>query len=69
MQCLLDIIENADRVTRYTEGMDEQRLVADGKTWDAVERCLQRISEAAIRLGEGEANRVARLSLGKTFEA
>jgi uncharacterized protein with HEPN domain len=59
MQCLLDIIENANRVTRYTEGMDELRLLADGKTRDAVERCLQRISEAAIRLGEEESNRVA----------
>ena len=37
---------------RYTKGLNEQSLIADEKTRDAVERCLQRISEAAIRLGE-----------------
>ncbi len=57
-QCLLDIVENAQKVTRYTEGLDEQSLLADEKTLDAVERCLQRISEAAVRLGEEEAERL-----------
>ncbi len=57
-QCLLDIIENAEKVTRYTQGLDEQSILADEKTRDAVERRLQRISEAAIRLGEEEAERL-----------
>ena len=35
----------------------------------AVERCLQRISEAAIRLGEEEASQLRPPSLGKTFAA
>ena len=48
-QCLLDIVENVEKVTRYTNGLNEQSLMADDKTRDAVERCLQRISEAAIR--------------------
>jgi uncharacterized protein with HEPN domain len=51
-QCLFDIIENAEKVTHYTEGLNELSFSADEKTKDAVERCLQRISEAAIRLGE-----------------
>jgi len=55
----LDIVENAEKVTRYTKGLNEQSLLADEKTRDAVERCLQRISEAAIRLGEEEAGRLA----------
>ncbi len=59
LQCLLDIVENAEKVTRYTEGLNEQSLLADEKTRDAVERCLQRISEAAIRLGEETAERLA----------
>ncbi len=58
-QCLRDIVENASKVTRYTEGLNEQSLQADEKTRDAVERCLQRISEAAIRLGQEEAGRLA----------
>jgi uncharacterized protein with HEPN domain len=57
-QCLLDIIENAGRVICYTEGMNERSLAADRKTLDAVERCLQRISEAAIRLGEVKAEQL-----------
>ena len=67
LQCLLDIVENAEKVTRYTEGLNEQSLLADEKTRDAVERCLQRISEAAIRLGEERLNASRRLSRGKTF--
>ena len=55
----MDIVENAEKVTRYTNGLNEQSLMADDKTRDAVERCLQRISEAAIRLGEEDAGRLA----------
>ncbi len=32
--------------------MDLLQFKADRKTYDAVERCLQRITEAVIRLGE-----------------
>lgn len=49
---LADIIENAERVEVYLAGMDRQAFERDGKTRDAVERCLERISEAAHRLGE-----------------
>jgi uncharacterized protein with HEPN domain len=63
----LDIVENAEKVQRYTKGLSEQSLAADEKTRDAVERCLQRISEAAIRLGEVEAARSRQISHGRTF--
>ena len=49
---LRDILENADAIARYTEGMDLDAFTADAKTRDAVERCLERISEAARKLGE-----------------
>ncbi len=47
-----DILENARAIERYTEGMDLRGFVADAKTRDAVERCLERMSEAAAKLGE-----------------
>ena len=47
-----DILENALAIERYTEGMDMGAFMADAKTRDAVERCLERISEAAAKLGE-----------------
>lgn len=48
---LRDIIENAQAVLRYTEGMDSEAFEEDRKTYDAVERCLERISEASAKLG------------------
>lgn len=48
---LSDIVENADLIASYIEGLDEKAFLADRKTQDAVERCLQRITEAAIKLG------------------
>lgn len=49
---LQHIIENARSVFHYTEGMDLSEFEEDRKTYDAVERCLQRISEAVIRLAD-----------------
>ena len=46
-----DIIANCERIARHTAGMTLEQYLADDKTADAVERCLQRISEAAIKLG------------------
>ena len=46
-----DIIENIDRILHYTAGMTEQSFSSDPKTIDATERCLSRISEAAVKLG------------------
>ena len=47
-----DIIENAERVESYLAGMDRQTFERDARTRDAVERCLERVCEAAHRLGK-----------------
>ena len=49
---LEDIVENAKAILSYTAGMDLTAFEADAKTYDAVERCLERISEAATKLGD-----------------
>jgi uncharacterized protein with HEPN domain len=49
---LEDIIENAQAIQRYVAGMDGAAFEKDQKTYDAVERCLERISGAAAKLGD-----------------
>jgi uncharacterized protein with HEPN domain len=49
---LLDIIENAQAIARYTQGMDGDDLAANSMASDAVERCLARICEAVAKLGD-----------------
>ena len=49
---LQDIIDNADAIFRYTEGMDLTAFEENRMVYDAVERCLERISEAAAKLGD-----------------
>lgn len=51
-RCLQHIIENAEAIARYTEGMPFTQFEEDRRTYDAVERCLRRITEAVIRLGD-----------------
>jgi uncharacterized protein with HEPN domain len=46
-----DIADNIDRIIAYTADFSESDFSADDRTRDAVERCLQRISEAATKLG------------------
>ena len=46
------IVENAERIASYVAGLDYAAFAADPKTIDAVERCLARITEAAIRAGD-----------------
>lgn len=50
--CLTDIVENSERIEAYLEGMDYQTFERDGRTRDAVELYLERMCEAAHRLGE-----------------
>jgi uncharacterized protein with HEPN domain len=45
------IIGNGERIALYTAGLNQEAFGADGRTRDAVERCLERICEAAHRLG------------------
>ena len=49
---LRDIAEAIDAIKQFTRDMDEAGFRADAKTVAAVERKLQVISEAAIRLGD-----------------
>ena len=49
---LQDIVENAQAILQYTAGMDLTAFQKDRRTYDAVERCLERISEAAAKLGD-----------------
>jgi len=49
---LEDIIDNAQAILRYTAGMNLEAFEEDRKTYDAVERCLERISEGAAKLGD-----------------
>lgn len=50
-QRLTDIVYNIDAIGRYVAGLDENAFIAHALVIDAVERCLSRISEAAVKLG------------------
>jgi len=49
---LRDIITNGERIQRHVAGYDGNAFVEDEKTVDSVERCFQRITEAAIKLDD-----------------
>jgi uncharacterized protein with HEPN domain len=49
---LQDIIDNAQSIFRYTEGMNFVEFEENRLVYDAVERCLERICEAVVKLGE-----------------
>lgn len=49
---LEDIVENAHAIQQYIAGMDLVQFGKDRKTYDAVERCVERICEAATKLGD-----------------
>ena len=51
-QWLQDILEAAARIESYTAGMNFEGFRESPMVIDAVERNLQKISEAAIRLGD-----------------
>jgi uncharacterized protein with HEPN domain len=51
-QGLKDILEAVSRIEHYTAGMDFENFRQSPMVIDAVERNLQKISEAATRLGE-----------------
>lgn len=48
---LHDIIDNAESIRAYLEGLDYDAFAADRMRIDAVERCLERIIEAAVKVG------------------
>jgi uncharacterized protein with HEPN domain len=50
--CVADILDNIERIEGYISGLDRDGLGSDGLRRDAVERWLERICEAGIRLGD-----------------
>lgn len=50
-----DIIDNIARIELYVAELDEEAVSHDRLRYDAVERCLERICEAAHRLGDAAA--------------
>jgi uncharacterized protein with HEPN domain len=48
---LRHIVENAERVGRYMIGMDQSAFALNEAVRDAVERCIERVCDAAHRLG------------------
>ena len=48
---LQDIVENARAILRYTEGLSAEAFGQNRLVYDAVERCLERISETGSKLG------------------
>lgn len=47
-----DILANIERIEKHTAGMDDEAAFEENHlVYDAVERCLERISEAAKKLG------------------
>jgi uncharacterized protein with HEPN domain len=49
---LRHIMENAARIARYLAGLDQQSFARNDWARDAVERCVERVCEATVRLGE-----------------
>ncbi|WP_164729812.1 HepT-like ribonuclease domain-containing protein [Rhodomicrobium lacus] len=47
---LAQVVENIDVIEAYVAGLEESAFLADAKTRDAVERCLQRLIEALDRI-------------------
>ncbi len=51
-QRLADILDNVARIRTYTAGMDKGAFLDSALVQDAVERCFERIAEAARKLGD-----------------
>jgi uncharacterized protein with HEPN domain len=49
---LADIVENAQAAESYVAGLTFDQWKSEQMRIDAVERCLMRLTEAAIRIGE-----------------
>lgn len=49
---LHDIIDNIDSIDAYMDGASFAAFTQDQMRVDAVERCLQRLTEAVIHIGE-----------------
>ncbi len=56
---LADIISYVDDASSFLEGRSLAELAADRKSIAAIERCLQCVTEAAIRLGPDRLHAIA----------
>jgi uncharacterized protein with HEPN domain len=56
---LCDIVEDARRIQIFIDGMTLHDFLADERTLFAVERLLQRITEAAVQIDPGDAERLS----------
>lgn len=56
---LIDIINNIDRAPNYIGGLSLEDFREDDMRLDAVERCLQRITEATIKIGPDDMRMIA----------
>lgn len=48
-----DILGQIDRIESHIDGFDYERFSENPLIYDAVERCLERICEAARKIGDG----------------
>jgi uncharacterized protein with HEPN domain len=55
---LRDILDNAASIEAYAGMMSFAQFQDDQRTIDAVERCLQRITEAVTHIGEADMQRI-----------
>ena len=51
-QRLADILENIDRIENHVSGTTKTKFLDDDLLNDGVERCLERIAEAARKIGD-----------------
>jgi len=56
---LHDIIENADAICAYLHGVDFEAFAGERMRIDAVERALERIIEAAVKIGPERMREIA----------
>jgi uncharacterized protein with HEPN domain len=49
---LAEIIENIDRATTYIGALTIEQFAADTMRRDAVERCVERVAEAMVKIGK-----------------
>jgi uncharacterized protein with HEPN domain len=51
-ECLADIVESAERIEGCVAVMERAAFERDGRTRDAVERCLERVCGVVHRFGD-----------------
>lgn len=62
---LREILDNIARIRRYIADLDADDYADDEKTQDAVQRCLERISEAARKIGPALDNKYPEVEFPK----